>query len=207
MGLNTTIAMPACGTPITMPDGRLTDPWYRLLLALVARTGGAQGVSAGTVAAAVANGRFVVESSSPDLPAALQLVASAPLELAVGQGTLTISLSIPLPLADGGTGAEDAAGARQNLGLGSIATQSADAVSIGGGAIDGTDVGDQTPAKGTFSHLTNGDAVLMHMSVPLPNGAGAAAGTLTNAPVAGNPTKWCPFDDGGTIRYFPTWSE
>lgn len=37
------------------------------------------------------------------------------------------------------------------------------------------------------------------------NGAGAAAGTLLNAPVAGNPTKWIPFDDNGTIRYIPAW--
>jgi hypothetical protein len=37
------------------------------------------------------------------------------------------------------------------------------------------------------------------------NGAGAATGTLTNAPAATNPTKWIPIDDGGTIRYFPAW--
>lgn len=37
------------------------------------------------------------------------------------------------------------------------------------------------------------------------DGAGAAAGTLTNAPTAGNPTKWLSFDDAGTIRYIPAW--
>lgn len=37
------------------------------------------------------------------------------------------------------------------------------------------------------------------------NGAGAGAGTLTNAPAAGNPTKWVPFDDNGTTRYIPMW--
>lgn len=37
------------------------------------------------------------------------------------------------------------------------------------------------------------------------NGAGAGAGTLTNAPAAGDPTKWIPIDDNGTTRYIPAW--
>ncbi len=39
----------------------------------------------------------------------------------------------------------------------------------------------------------------------LNNGAGAAAGSISNAPVAGNPTKWVPINDNGTIRYIPAW--
>ena len=41
--------------------------------------------------------------------------------------------------------------------------------------------------------------------VTLPNGAGTAAGTLTNAPVAGDPTKWIAINDNGTTRYLPAW--
>jgi len=41
----------------------------------------------------------------------------------------------------GGTNATTAAGARTNLGLGSMATQSKDAVNIDGGAVDGTPIG------------------------------------------------------------------
>lgn len=37
------------------------------------------------------------------------------------------------------------------------------------------------------------------------NNAAAAAGTLTNAPAAGNPTKWIPINDNGTIRNIPAW--
>jgi hypothetical protein len=37
------------------------------------------------------------------------------------------------------------------------------------------------------------------------NNAGASAGTLGNAPVAGNPTKWIPINDAGTIRNIPAW--
>lgn len=40
----------------------------------------------------------------------------------------------------------------------------------------------------------------------LSNGAGAGAGTLTNAPTAGDPSKWIPLDDNGTTRYIPTWT-
>ncbi len=42
-------------------------------------------------------------------------------------------------------------------------------------------------------------------TVTATNGAGAATGTLTNAPVAGNPTKWVPYNDNGTTRYQPMW--
>jgi hypothetical protein len=59
---------------------------------------------------------------------------------------------------------------------------------------------------GLTGAITIGDvAALIKTSAAMNNGAAAAAGTLLNAPVAGNPTKWVPFDDNGTIRYFPAW--
>ncbi len=42
-------------------------------------------------------------------------------------------------------------------------------------------------------------------AVALTNGAGAGAGTITNAPAAGDPTKWIPINDNGTTRYIPCW--
>ena len=36
-------------------------------------------------------------------------------------------------------------------------------------------------------------------------GAGAGAGTLANAPAAGDPAFWCPINIAGTVRYFPCW--
>lgn len=53
--------------------------------------------------------------------------------------------------------------------------------------------------------ITTGTGTLHKTSANLTNGAAAAVGTLNNAPVAGNPTKWCPIDDNGTIRYVPMW--
>lgn len=48
-------------------------------------------------------------------------------------------------------------------------------------------------------------AVLIKSNTTLTNGAAAAAGTLLNAPSAGNPTKWIPINDNGTTRYIPAW--
>lgn len=46
---------------------------------------------------------------------------------------------------------------------------------------------------------------MLYSFVALPNGAAANVGTLTNAPTAGNPTKWIPINDNGTTRYMPAW--
>ena len=53
--------------------------------------------------------------------------------------------------------------------------------------------------------ITTGSATLHTTSVALTNNAGAAAGTLLNAPAAGNPTKWIPINDNGTVRNIPAW--
>ena len=51
-----------------------------------------------------------------------------------------------------------------------------------------------------------GNRQLMKISgASFTDGAGASAGTLTNAPAVGNPTKWIPIDDNGTTRYIPAW--
>ena len=53
--------------------------------------------------------------------------------------------------------------------------------------------------------LTVATVILMRTTTALTNGAAAQIGTLTNAPVAGNPTKWVPINDNGTTRYIPAW--
>lgn len=52
--------------------------------------------------------------------------------------------------------------------------------------------------------LTN-DVQLLHARSTLTNAAGVALGTLTNAPSAGDPTKWIEIDDNGTTRRIPAW--
>lgn len=53
--------------------------------------------------------------------------------------------------------------------------------------------------------LTVSSSTLIRSTTTLSNGAAAATGTLTNAPSAGNPTKWIPINDNGTTRYIPAW--
>lgn len=61
------------------------------------------------------------------------------------------------------------------------------------------------PTLTYVNHTNNLATALMTSGVTLNNGAGAGAGTLTNAPAAGNPTKWIPINDNGTTRYIPAW--
>ena len=77
--------------------------------------------------------------------------------------------------------------------LGTMAPQNAASVSITGGAISGVTVS------------TTGGATLISTSAALTDGAAAAAGTLLNAPAAGDPTKWFAINDNGTTRYVPSW--
>jgi hypothetical protein len=78
-----------------------------------------------------------------------------------------------------------------NLGVAVGGTKILDVASTGLSVI-----GTITTSATTFLHRTTGT---------LADGAAAAAGTLLNAPAAGNPTKWIPIDDNGTTRYIPAW--
>lgn len=61
--------------------------------------------------------------------------------------------------------------------------------------------------KATFSSTITavGGATFLTTSTALTNGAGVGLGTLTNAPAAGDPTKWIGINDNGTTRYVPAW--
>lgn len=56
-----------------------------------------------------------------------------------------------------------------------------------------------------FGALEVNSATLIKSNTTLSNGAAASAATLNNAPAAGNPTKWIPINDNGTVRYLPAW--
>jgi len=59
----------------------------------------------------------------------------------------------------------------------------------------------------TFDFIVRNPATLLSItgSGGWTNYAAAGSGTLTNAPVAGNPTKWIRIMDDGVARYIPAW--
>lgn len=52
----------------------------------------------------------------------------------------------------------------------------------------------------------HGGSQLLRTTASLTDGASVGAGTLANAPSAGNPTKWVSINDNGTTRWIPTWT-
>lgn len=99
-------------------------------------------------------------------------------------------------IAGGGTGATTAPNARTNLGLGTIATQNANAVAITGGAINGTSVGATTPSTGAFtSVIATGNVTATNFIGNITGNVVGNADTVTNGvytvgnqTIAGNKT-------------------
>ena len=63
----------------------------------------------------------------------------------------------------------------------------------------------QNQTNAGYIIVPGGTSPLMQSSSAWTTGAGSSAGTLLNAPSAGNPTKWIPINDNGTTRYIPAW--
>lgn len=76
---------------------------------------------------------------------------------------------------------------------------------IQGGGVTNTDTVNIPLMFGLDGKMYTRDATLLRARTALTNGAAAQTATLTNAPAAGNPTKWIPIDDNGTTRYIPAW--
>lgn len=80
--------------------------------------------------------------------------------------------------------------------------------SVAAGTADGTFAAFWGALRSAFTaagQIKTSSPTFLKSTIALSNGAAAATATLTNAPIAGNPTKWIPVDDNGTIRSIPAW--
>lgn len=97
---------------------------------------------AGPAGGAPTNAQYWTSTADANLTQETNLgaLASGYVKSAVTGGVSTPSTVATIPVTDGGTGAANAAGARTNLGLGTMSVQNADNVAITGGNITATSV-------------------------------------------------------------------
>lgn len=75
--------------------------------------------------------------------------------------------------------------------IGTLGEQQADKVSITNGVVS--------------AELKNNQVILLESIKNLDDFSDVNLATLTNSPVAGDPTKWVSINDNGIIRAMPTW--
>lgn len=141
-------------------------------------TGVASAMKLGTGDLQVDNLKFDGNTvSTTDTNGNLTLSPNGSGAVAIANASITggvVSGITDLAVADGGTGASTASAARTNLGLGTMATQDANAIAITGGTFSGVTI------TGSYSGITSLSAATMSATTIMGYVAGAG-GTVTQA--------------------------
>ena len=116
-----------------------------------------------------------------------------------GGTAIDCTLDTPLRTANNLSDLASASTARTNLGLGSIATQSASAVAITGGTIDGASVGGTTPAAGAFTTLSASGAATLSSTLAVTGDVAVNTNKFNITASSGNTTIAGTLNVTGTI--------
>ena len=146
----------------TLPRTQLTNVPFALKASYLSETGWSNpGDLGGTAPAAATVTSLRVNSGADQYSFPISKGSNGQILVSDANGDLAWSSSWNggvIDIAHGGTNANNASDARDNLGLGTMAIQNSNAVNIDGGAIDGTTIGSDVASGGSFTSLSVGSS-------------------------------------------------
>ncbi|WP_369053058.1 hypothetical protein [Burkholderia gladioli] len=179
--------MPPYGTPFLNGDGRtVTEVWWRFLLKLQRRGGGGQGIDLTQLIQRVDDIEDTTAAAAPSFTLLAALIGRV---VELERRELGF---VPVP-------------ARVQQAPSEVVARLQQVAVVDHAPVARQALAEQHPepaAPPASVRVKNGQ---LKVASSLVDGAGSQAATLTNAPLAGNPTKWIPINDNGTVRHVPAW--